>query len=95
MLVVGGWVGGWALLMDLLDGQGGPLSYATRPPKEQGAAGDLRDPGAPPASDLVLAPRSLSPGGRGGQLNAPPCPIQPHSYLEADLLNRKLWLEKL
>ena len=59
----GGWVGGWALLMDLLQGQGGPLSYATRPPKEQGAAGDLRDPGAPPASDLVLAPMSLSPGG--------------------------------
>ena len=63
MLVGWWWVGGWALLMDLLDGQGGPLSYATRPPKEQGAAGDLRDPGAPPAFDLVLAPRSLCPGG--------------------------------
>ena len=59
----GGLVGGWALLMDLLDGQGGPLSYATRPPKEQGAAGDLRDPGAPPAADLVLAPMSRGGGG--------------------------------
>ena len=56
--------------MDLLAGQGGSLSYATRPPKEQGGAVDLLHPGAlgwmKVRCDLVLLVS------KGGQLYAPP-----------------------
>ena len=46
-MLVGAWVGSPAsLLMDQFGGQGGSLSYATRPPKQQGGAVDLLDPGA-------------------------------------------------
>ena len=71
---MGAWVGSLAsLLMDQLGGQGGSLSYATRPPKEQGGAVDLLDPGAlgwmKVRCDLVLVSSSYP---RRGHLHAHP-----------------------
>ena len=71
------WVGSPAsLLMDQLGGQGGSLSYATRPPKEQGGAVDLLHPGALGWCDLVLLVSSSYPRG----VSYMPHPT--HPYLE-------------
>ena len=62
--------------MDQLGGQGGSLSYATRPPKEQGGAVDLLHPGALGWCDLVLLVSSSYPRG----VSYMPHPT--HPYLE-------------